>query len=197
MRLKLNAVTSQAFKLVKVFLSMSATLRSMLNGLMQRNECWKKSYLVMSQSLEVEQSSAYCFARTIGARQTLAPPTADTSHTKPDSQSASRRQSSPSFRPQANKQFPITKRSSSERGRRKEEERNVNKTLGIVGDPLSDYASCLKFGKKIARVSGARRLWDDQIQKHKMCRTQNFIHDQTIPFHVENFPRSAFRAHIS
>ena len=56
-------------------------------------------YLVMSQSLDVAQSSAYCLATTIGARQTLAPPTADTSQTKPDSQSASRRQSSPSLRP--------------------------------------------------------------------------------------------------
>lgn len=56
-------------------------------------------YLVMSQSLDVAQSSAYCLAITIGARHTLAPPTADTSHTKPDSQSASRRQSSPNLRP--------------------------------------------------------------------------------------------------
>lgn len=62
----------------------------------------------MSQSLDVAHSSAYCLAITIGARQTLAPPTAETSQTKPDSQSASRRQSSPSLRPYANKQFPIT-----------------------------------------------------------------------------------------
>lgn len=39
----------------------------------------------------MEQSSAYCFAKTIGALQTLAPLIADTSQTNPDSQSASRR----------------------------------------------------------------------------------------------------------
>lgn len=63
---------------------------------------------MISQSLDVAQSSAYCLAITIGARQTEAPPTADSSQTKPDSQSASRRQSSPNLRPYANKQFPIT-----------------------------------------------------------------------------------------
>jgi hypothetical protein len=83
------------------------------------------THLVMSQSLDVEQSSAYCFAITIGARQTLAPPAAEISQTfkvefqldlfhlniekilskkniiltKPDSQSASRRHNSPSFLP--------------------------------------------------------------------------------------------------
>lgn len=44
----------------------------------------------------------------MGARQTLAPPIADTSHTKPDSQSASRRHNSPNLRPYANKQLPVT-----------------------------------------------------------------------------------------
>ena len=63
---------------------------------------------VMSQSLDVLQSSAYCLATAIGARHTLAPLVADTSQINPDSQSASRRHNSPNFRPYANKQFPIT-----------------------------------------------------------------------------------------
>lgn len=58
-----------------------------------------KEYLVMSQSEDVEHSSAYCLATTIGARHTLAPPVADTSHTRPLSQSASRRHNSPILRP--------------------------------------------------------------------------------------------------
>lgn len=62
----------------------------------------------MSQSLDVKQSSEYCLATAIGARHTLAPLTADTSQIKPDSQSASLRHSSPSFRPYANRQLPIT-----------------------------------------------------------------------------------------
>lgn len=62
----------------------------------------------MSQSLDVRQSSAYCLATAIGARQTLAPLIADKSQIKPDSQSASRRHSSPNLRPYANKQLPIT-----------------------------------------------------------------------------------------
>ena len=68
------------------------------------------SYLVISQSLDVVQSSAYCLAMAIGARQTLAPLVADTSHIKPDSQSASRRHNSPNLRPYANRQVPITKK---------------------------------------------------------------------------------------
>lgn len=67
-----------------------------------------RTYRVISQSLDVRQSSAYCLAMAIGARQTLAPLTADTSQINPDSQSASLRHSSPSFRPYANKQLPIT-----------------------------------------------------------------------------------------
>lgn len=67
---------------------------------------YTSTYLVMSQSDDVEQSSAYCFATAIGARQTLAPPAADTSHTKPDSQSASRRHNSPILRPYAKRQLP-------------------------------------------------------------------------------------------
>lgn len=66
------------------------------------------SYRVISQSLDVKQSSEYCLAIAIGARHTLAPLDADTSHINPDSQSASRRHNSPNFRPYANKQFPIT-----------------------------------------------------------------------------------------
>lgn len=65
-------------------------------------------YLVISQSLDVVQSSAYCFANTIGARQTLGPPIAEMSQTNPDSQSASLRHNSPILRPYANKQLPIT-----------------------------------------------------------------------------------------
>jgi hypothetical protein len=60
----------------------------------------------MSQSDDVEQSSAYCFATAIGARHTLALPVADISHTRPDSQSASRRHNSPIFLPYAKRQLP-------------------------------------------------------------------------------------------
>lgn len=82
------------------------------------------TYLVMSQSDDVEQSSAYCLATTIGARHTwyieiklnlsflsillltFAPPVALTSQTRPLSQSASRRHNSPIFRPYAKRQLP-------------------------------------------------------------------------------------------
>lgn len=67
------------------------------------------SYLVISQSLDVVQSSEYCLATAIGARHTLAPLVAEMSQIKPDSQSASRRHNSPNLRPYANRQFPITK----------------------------------------------------------------------------------------
>lgn len=66
----------------------------------------KKLYLVMSQSEDVEHSSAYCFATTMGARHTFGPPAADTSHTRPLSQSASRRHNSPILRPYAKRQLP-------------------------------------------------------------------------------------------
>lgn len=62
-------------------------------------KCVIISYLEISQSLDVPQSSEYCFATVMGARQTLAPLVADMSQISPDSQSASLRQSSPSFRP--------------------------------------------------------------------------------------------------
>lgn len=67
-----------------------------------------QTHLVISQSLDVVQSSAYCLASTIGARHTLDPLIADTSQTNPDSQSASRRHNSPNLRPYANKQLPFT-----------------------------------------------------------------------------------------
>lgn len=65
----------------------------------EKSPKYSSNYLDISQSLDVEQSSAYCFANAMGARQTLAPLVAETSHTRPDSQSASRRHNSPSFRP--------------------------------------------------------------------------------------------------
>lgn len=67
-----------------------------------------RSYLEISQSLDVEHSSEYCLAMAIGARHTLDPLAADTSQTSPASQSASRRHSSPNLRPYKNRHFPIT-----------------------------------------------------------------------------------------
>lgn len=66
------------------------------------------TYLEISQSLDFSQSSAYCFGMAIGARHTLESLAGDRSQTSPDSQSASRRHSSPSFRPYKNKHFPLT-----------------------------------------------------------------------------------------
>uniref|UniRef100_A0A182Q5X9 Uncharacterized protein n=1 Tax=Anopheles farauti TaxID=69004 RepID=A0A182Q5X9_9DIPT len=59
-------------------------------------------------SLEVMQSSPYCLATMVGGRQTLAPLSAEMSHTSPDSQSESCRQSSPYFRPYIGIQMPTT-----------------------------------------------------------------------------------------
>lgn len=68
----------------------------------------KFSHREISQSLDVVHSSEYCLAMAIGARQTLDPLAADTSHTSPGSQSASSRHSSPSLRPYTKRQFPVT-----------------------------------------------------------------------------------------
>lgn len=62
------------------------------------NHFWN-TYRVISQSLDVKQSSAYCLATAIGARHTLAPLTAETSQINPLSQSASLRHNSPNFLP--------------------------------------------------------------------------------------------------
>uniref|UniRef100_A0A182M1C8 Uncharacterized protein n=1 Tax=Anopheles culicifacies TaxID=139723 RepID=A0A182M1C8_9DIPT len=59
-------------------------------------------------SLEVMQSSPYCFATMVGGRQTLAPLSAEMSQTSPDSQSESCRHSSPYFRPYSGMHVPLT-----------------------------------------------------------------------------------------
>lgn len=105
----------------------------------------------MSQSLDVMQSSAYCLASTIGGRHTLAPLRVEMSQTRPDSQSESRRHSSPYLRPSGNTQWPMTERGGTWQDQKQERRRKRKRKKGPPGVGWR--------GKKKKKKTGRKNPW--------------------------------------
>lgn len=108
----------------------------------------------MSQSLDVMQSSAYCLASTIGGRHTLAPLRVEMSQTRPDSQSESRRHSSPYLRPSGNTQWPMTERGGTWQDQNKEEEERERKKKRKKSSPRGGLE-----GEKKEEKTGRKNPW--------------------------------------